>query len=415
VDRLVKVRRPTTAVAYTYDGDDNKVEEIVTQSGRSETVSFLNDASLRVVLQQERMTGKSLLETTRYAYGLDLISEELASPQLGLRPRTFFYHSDGLGSTVALTDTAGAIQAHYRYDAWGQLEADRRDNVGDRRGDEDDRRRAKIPNRFLFTGEERDPYTDLYYLRARWYDPGVGRFLTTDPVCGSESFPQNLNAYTYALNNPVNLVDPNGEWPSFLKKAVHKVYSGIRAVARNPVGGFLLKLGANGLGCWVGGVAGAAIGTALGDGPGALLGETLGSSIGCALGAAGGELLVAGLRGEFGCGQNGKIFGRALLAASFGAAVGAFNPSLVKNGADFYANFGSVFMPGTVTATTLGARALGITIGQEAFGGLLIRGMSGATKAMVSSSPCNPDAPGYHDPGGPRASPLSIGAIRAAK
>jgi len=52
--------------------------------------------------------------------------------------------------------------------------------------------------------------TGLHYLRARYYDPELGRFLTRDPVCGSPNDPQSLNRYAYVGNNPVNLTDPTG-------------------------------------------------------------------------------------------------------------------------------------------------------------------------------------------------------------
>ncbi len=50
----------------------------------------------------------------------------------------------------------------------------------------------------------------LYYLRARYYDPAIGRFLTRDPLPGSALAPQSLNPYPYVGNNPVNRVDPSG-------------------------------------------------------------------------------------------------------------------------------------------------------------------------------------------------------------
>ena len=61
-----------------------------------------------------------------------------------------------------------------------------------------------------FTGETQDP-TGLYYLRARWYDPATGRFLTRDPFPGLAALPQTQHPYVYVGNNPVNLTDPGGE------------------------------------------------------------------------------------------------------------------------------------------------------------------------------------------------------------
>jgi hypothetical protein len=51
----------------------------------------------------------------------------------------------------------------------------------------------------------------LVFLRARYYDPGIGRFISKDPFPGVPSLPSTLHPYQYALNNPINLVDPSGE------------------------------------------------------------------------------------------------------------------------------------------------------------------------------------------------------------
>jgi RHS repeat-associated protein len=62
---------------------------------------------------------------------------------------------------------------------------------------------------WTYTGEQNDP-NGLVYLRARYYDPAVGRFLSSDPWMGMVRYPQSLNRYVYVLNNPCNLVDPWG-------------------------------------------------------------------------------------------------------------------------------------------------------------------------------------------------------------
>jgi RHS repeat-associated protein len=67
-------------------------------------------------------------------------------------------------------------------------------------------------NEWRFTGELQDSRVarGLYYLRARYYDPALGRFLSRDPFMGLVNSPQSLNRYVYAVNNPVNLRDPSG-------------------------------------------------------------------------------------------------------------------------------------------------------------------------------------------------------------
>ncbi len=98
------------------------------------------------------------------------------------------YHADGLGSIIATTDASGAVTSRRQYDAWGNLE------VG-----------ADQPG-YAFTGREWDPETGLYYYRARYYDPKIGRFISEDPL-GLAAGP---NSYAYADARPTGTVDPLG-------------------------------------------------------------------------------------------------------------------------------------------------------------------------------------------------------------
>lgn len=196
-NRLVQVLQGSNKVTYVYDGDGNKVGQsiqgaICRRDSDAQTFNFLNDVAspLPVVLREDGPE-----QAISYAYGLSLMAEEIAP--IGHKkssPDTFFYHHDGLGSTVAMSDERGCVEATYEYDAWGDL------LYGD----------GHVQNRYLFTGEEQDAMTGLYYLRARWYDPSVGRFLTKDPNLGSSIRPLTLNRFLYTLNNPIRFVDPTG-------------------------------------------------------------------------------------------------------------------------------------------------------------------------------------------------------------
>ncbi len=74
---------------------------------------------------------------------------------------------------------------------------------------------GRIRQPYAFTGREYDKETGLYYYRARYYDPEIGRFISKDPFPGFLSYPQTLNLYPYVGNNPVNRVDPWGLWWRF--------------------------------------------------------------------------------------------------------------------------------------------------------------------------------------------------------
>jgi len=68
------------------------------------------------------------------------------------------------------------------------------------------------PDPYKFTGEKKDDPTGLEYLRARQYDPEIGRVVSADPVRGSLSRPQTQNRYAYVANNPLRWLDPSGQF-----------------------------------------------------------------------------------------------------------------------------------------------------------------------------------------------------------
>ena len=103
--------------------------------------------------------------------------------------RTYYYHPDEQLSTALITDETGTIKNQYRYDAFGAgLEVS-----------------EELPNRIRYTGQQYDGVTEQYYLRARYYNPILGRFLQEDVYQGD-----GLNLYAYCRNNPVVYWDPSG-------------------------------------------------------------------------------------------------------------------------------------------------------------------------------------------------------------
>jgi RHS repeat-associated protein len=160
----------TTTMAYNGDGlrDSRTVGE--------DTVTFTWDLAQSV---SQIIDDGSLA----YVHGLGRISQVAADDT------TYYYLGDGLGSTMALTDADGDVVNTYDYDVLGAVSS----------------QTGSQPNEILFTGEQNDP-TGLEYLRARYYDPAIGRFVSRDPL-GS------LNRYAYVLNNPCNLIDPWGLQP----------------------------------------------------------------------------------------------------------------------------------------------------------------------------------------------------------
>jgi len=141
--------------------------------------------------------------------------------------KQYYYHGDHLGSAQMVTDWEGNIYEHLEYTPYGELWVDHATSGV-----------ASNPTPFRFTGKELDPETGLYYYGVRYLDPRTSRWISADPAMG-EYIPQapindeakknnknlpgmggiyntiNMHVYHYAGNNPIKLVDPDGETGSF--------------------------------------------------------------------------------------------------------------------------------------------------------------------------------------------------------
>lgn len=189
----------SATATYTYDADG--VRNSKTVSGPT-TTGYLTDKNrpyAQVIEEIDTTTPQTPTVLMRYLYGDDLISQT-ADPD-GMSPATSFFHYDGQMSTRQLTDDNGsssAVTDHYKYDAFGQqLLATP----------------GSTANKYLYTGEQYDSDLGQYYLRARYYDQGNGRFMSRDGFAGLMRDPTSLHKYAYAFVDPVNNSDPSGLFP----------------------------------------------------------------------------------------------------------------------------------------------------------------------------------------------------------
>jgi RHS repeat-associated protein len=127
-----------------------------------------------------------------YVHGLN-VDEPLARID-NSTGAVLYYHADILGSIVALTNSSGGVETQYNYSPFGVTQV-----MG-----------TDVSQPFRFTGREWDAETGLYYYRARYYSPGMGRFITEDPIRFASG---DVNWYRYVGNDPVNLTDPLGLFP----------------------------------------------------------------------------------------------------------------------------------------------------------------------------------------------------------
>jgi RHS repeat-associated protein len=175
-DRLTSITDGSSTYAFAYDGLGNRYQQSI--DGTTTTYSLDIAADLTQVLGDG---------TNAYLYGLGPIGKDGAGGwQYSLQ--------DALGSVRQLSDPSSSIILSQSYEPFGaSLKV-----------------YGKGSRTFGFTGEQ-DGIAGLVFLRARYYDPGTGRFITKDPFPGVPSLPSTLHLYQYALNNPINFVDPSGE------------------------------------------------------------------------------------------------------------------------------------------------------------------------------------------------------------
>ncbi|MHB8652691.1 MAG: RHS repeat-associated core domain-containing protein [Terriglobia bacterium] len=202
-NRLTSVTLPGGGnVSFKYDPFGRRIEKISSAG----TTIFAYDGDNSV--DELNASGSSV---ALYTQGLG-IDEPLAMYRGGA---AYYYHADGLGSIEALTDSKAHVAAGYLYDSFGNLTAST----------------GTITNPFRYTAREFDAETSLYYYRARYYDPSVGRFLSEDRA----KHRARINFYPYADNDPVIFTDPYGFSPACQIVSRFKLFSTTYTGATHPV------------------------------------------------------------------------------------------------------------------------------------------------------------------------------------
>ncbi|WP_152961918.1 toxin C-terminal domain-containing protein [Aneurinibacillus migulanus] len=187
---------------YTYDARNRLIEVGDTRYGYNSedirtSVTTADSITIRYVVNPHTLFSQVLMETNDqnkpqawYVYGLDLIGREDEVGQYQT------YHYDRRGSTVALTDKNAQVTDTYTYGHYGEaLE-----------------HQGETEQPFRYNGRD-GVMTDangLYYMRARYYNPEIKRFVNRDVMAGAIDYAQTLNRYAYVNGNPISYVDPFG-------------------------------------------------------------------------------------------------------------------------------------------------------------------------------------------------------------
>lgn len=179
-NELVQAAKTGVAVGFAYDPFGRRISKTAVVGGSTTARQYVYDAE-DVAL--EYVNG-SLTNHIVHGPGID---EPLALVQ---GENVYFYHADGLGSILKLTDGGQNVVQSYGYDSFGKVTAT-----------------GTVDQPYGYTGREYDPETGKYYYRLRYYDADSGRFLSRDPMSFAAG---DVVLDNYVGGNPVNFTDPWG-------------------------------------------------------------------------------------------------------------------------------------------------------------------------------------------------------------
>ena len=180
LNQLTETLTKNYKVSFTYDAEGLRTGKMV----NGEKTVYVWDGD-QVVME----LSKGGAVQKRYIRGNDLVYADK-----GENTEKTYYVTDMHGNVVQLLDEAGNVTKTYEYDSFGnEVKPEKKDE-----------------NPYRYCGEYYDKETEEVYLRARYYEPGVGRFITRDTYTGESDEPLSLHLYTYCENDGVNAWDPSG-------------------------------------------------------------------------------------------------------------------------------------------------------------------------------------------------------------
>ena len=187
LNQLIEFTDGKTTASYKYDVDGLRISKTV--DGHSIDQIWNDDKQIAVDAD-----GSNPYKAQIYIRGTNLLAGcEFVQ---AVKSDYTYYTQNAHGDVVNLTDNNGAVTKTYQYDAFGVEK-----NIDD-----------TDTNAFRYCGEYYDKETATIYLRARYYSPSTGRFISRDSFAGSNNDPLSLNLYTYCHNNPVSGTDSTGHF-----------------------------------------------------------------------------------------------------------------------------------------------------------------------------------------------------------
>lgn len=188
MNQLIGFTDGETTASYKYNVSGLRIEKVV----NGQRINHVWDGSKQIVAD--------IVEGDTYNANCYVRGTSLAAKYKfvnGAKSEYTYYTQNAHGDVVNLTNADGDVIKSYTYDAFGVEK-----NIID-----------SDSNPFRYCGEYFDAETGTIYLRARYYNPTTGRFISRDSYAGKKSDPLSLNLYTYCHNNPVRYIDPSGNFP----------------------------------------------------------------------------------------------------------------------------------------------------------------------------------------------------------
>jgi RHS repeat-associated protein len=209
-NQLTGISGPGVTASFVYDGIGRREKKTI----NSNLTEFLFDE----VNPVQETSGTTVLANILSGLAVDEFFARTDVPAA----TTSQFLPDALGSPIALADSAGAVQTEYAYEPFGGTTVTGTSNS----------------NSFQYTGRENDG-TGLFYYRARYFHPGLQRFISEDPI---EFEGGDINLYGYVGNDPINRNDPSGKgFGDWLRNRLTGWLKGLpgKAAAGTIIGGLL--------------------------------------------------------------------------------------------------------------------------------------------------------------------------------
>lgn len=185
-NRIISIKNGLYDVNFDYGPDGMRNEKLIRDiNSKFSTFRYHYNQNDEVIVESDR-SNKAIANYVR--------GDRLLVKKDIITSKDYYYLYNGHGDVIQIVDTDGNIVNSYEYDEWGNITY----------------QVEGITNSFKYSGEVYDEETGLYYLRARYYDPSIGRFISEDTYEGQIDNPLTLNLYTYVLNNPLIRIDPTG-------------------------------------------------------------------------------------------------------------------------------------------------------------------------------------------------------------